>query len=225
MYLIENGAAGLAVLVTVWQLIYINEGYFIRDDDDLKLLVKKRINADVNEITDCINTCLRRNIFDEGIRKKYGVLTSKGIQRRFFDAAKKKKIVNAEEKFLLINVEGYKNIVFGDENSINEGGNATKEKEDVKEKVEEKGKRQKLKTSIPENFDISKRISKWAEKNGFTNNLEKHLESFILKAKAKGYQYVDWDSAFMNAVRDDWAGLNQRSATVTSHPSYQDFPQ
>ena len=46
----------------------------------------------------------------------------------------------------------------------------------------------------------------WALEKGF-DRLADHLEGFIGRAVAKGYTYVDWDAAFMNAVREDWAGL------------------
>lgn len=80
-------------------------------------------------------------------------------------------------------------------------------------------KRKKPKTSIPKNFTISERVKKWAsEKNH--QNLEDHLESFKLKCRAKDYQYVDWDEAFMNAVRDNWAKIsNGVSQTPTSLPT------
>jgi hypothetical protein len=38
------------------------------------------------------------------------------------------------------------------------------------------------------------------------------LESFVSKAKAKAYTYADWDQAFMNAIRDDWANLGKSAA-------------
>jgi hypothetical protein len=61
-------------------------------------------------------------------------------------------------------------------------------------------------TRIPDNFTVSERVIKWAEKNKYYN-LEKHLDSFVLKAQSKGYKYIDWDSAFMNAIRDNWANI------------------
>lgn len=64
------------------------------------------------------------------------------------------------------------------------------------------------KTSLPKDFSISDRVAKWAEEKGHTF-LEQHLENFIDQAKAKGYQYKDWDSAFMTAIRKDWAGLTK----------------
>lgn len=62
------------------------------------------------------------------------------------------------------------------------------------------------KTSIPENFSISDRVSAWATAKGH-NRLEERLEHFVSRCKMAGYQYVDWDEAFMTAIRDDWAKL------------------
>jgi hypothetical protein len=62
------------------------------------------------------------------------------------------------------------------------------------------------KTSIPNDFKISDRVKQWALKKGY-RNLDEHLESFKLKALAKEYEYADWDAAFMNAIRDNWAKI------------------
>lgn len=76
------------------------------------------------------------------------------------------------------------------------------------ESQERKGKGKERKgngyTSLPENFSISDRVKKWAAKNKL-DHLEEHLDSFKLKCQAKEYKYVDWDAAFMNAIRDNWA--------------------
>ncbi|WP_439891578.1 hypothetical protein ACS7SF_02760 [Ralstonia sp. 25C] len=64
----------------------------------------------------------------------------------------------------------------------------------------------KRKTAMPPDFGISPRVSEWACAKGY-GNLTAHLESFRAKCHAKGYRYADWDSAFMEAIRADWAGL------------------
>jgi hypothetical protein len=99
-------------------------------------------------------------------------------------------------------------------------GNIDKDKDTDKELDKEKEiKKKKPKTSIPENFTISDRVKKWAIEKKH-QNLEDHLESFKLKCRAKDYQYVDWDEAFMNAVRDNWAKIsNGVSQTPTSLPT------
>lgn len=67
------------------------------------------------------------------------------------------------------------------------------------------------KTLLPADFRISESVKAWAESKGHTR-LAEHLESFVSKAKAKAYTYADWDQAFMNAIRDDWANLGKSAA-------------
>lgn len=72
-----------------------------------------------------------------------------------------------------------------------------------------KQKRKSPTTQLPEGFGISERVRKWAAAKGH-GQLEAHLESFLGKVRAKDYRYVDWDEAFMTAIRDDWAKLRDR---------------
>ena len=78
-------------------------------------------------------------------------------------------------------------------------------------------KKSKIKTSIPENFQISDRVRKWAAGKN-QNHLEEHLESFKLKCKSKDYKYIDWDAAFMNAIRDNWAKVDNSSTRASPPP-------
>ena len=64
------------------------------------------------------------------------------------------------------------------------------------------------KTPLPENFKVSDRVAEWAKQHGHTR-LDEHLEVFKRKCIANGYTYASWDDAFMEAVRGDWAKLNQ----------------
>jgi hypothetical protein len=73
-----------------------------------------------------------------------------------------------------------------------------------------------LKTPLPENFGISSKVMKWAEQHGF-NDLEVQLDAFRNKAAAHGYQYADWDRAFMEAVRNDWAKVRQQENHNAAH--------
>jgi phage replication O-like protein O len=72
--------------------------------------------------------------------------------------------------------------------------------------------KRQLKTTIPNDFGISERIRVWAEKN-VHHSLDIHLENFIGVCRAKGYRYVDWDEAFMNAIRNNWANVQSAPAT------------
>lgn len=63
-------------------------------------------------------------------------------------------------------------------------------------------------TPIPENFALSDRVLKWASQQGLAGVIELHFEAFVSTCKAKGYTYVDWDEALMNAVRKNWAKID-----------------
>jgi hypothetical protein len=156
LYLLEKESDGLSVLVTLWQLIYQNEGYYAHDGKDLYLLIKKRINVDINEINDCINTMLERGLLNKSLHKKYKILTSRGIQKRYFDAAKRKKEVRAVKDFLLIDINAYENIIDVNINSENANINATKEKEEVKEEVKEEEDIKGTWNFFAEQYELSK---------------------------------------------------------------------
>lgn len=76
-------------------------------------------------------------------------------------------------------------------------------------------------TALPEGFGISDRVSRWAVAKGF-HELDRHLEFFVGKARAKGYVYADWDEALMCAIRDDWAEVRSgRSRNGVTPPQQQ----
>ena len=59
---------------------------------------------------------------------------------------------------------------------------------------------------MPEGFSVSERVSAWALSKNF-DRLEDHLEAFKLTVEKHGCTYANWDSALMEAIREDWAGL------------------
>lgn len=66
----------------------------------------------------------------------------------------------------------------------------------------------KLAMCLPNDFTISERVRNWAAIKGHSN-LERRLEHFAGWAKASGKKYIDWEQAFMNAIRDDWAKVGK----------------
>ncbi len=73
-----------------------------------------------------------------------------------------------------------------------------------------KGKPRAIKTPISADYQLSERVRAWAVRKGF-DRLDEHLESFKAKCAANGYIYLDHDSAFMEAIREDWAKLRKPS--------------
>ncbi len=133
LYLIETESTGLAVLITLWQIIFQNEGYYIQNNEDLPLLIKRRINVDINAINVCINVLLKRNVFSNDLNDKYGILTSKAIQKRYFEASKRKKYVHFNGQYLLDGINVNINAINVNINGVSVDINATNVK--GKEKV------------------------------------------------------------------------------------------
>lgn len=76
-------------------------------------------------------------------------------------------------------------------------------------------------TPMPADFGVSEAVRAWAQKNGFVH-LEKHLEHFRGRALANGYQYADWDTAFMNAVRENWARLPKTGGAEAGQSGFRE---
>ncbi|MEG2433322.1 MAG: helix-turn-helix domain-containing protein [Acinetobacter sp.] len=84
-------------------------------------------------------------------------------------------------------------------------------------------KTKSIKTGLPENFEISTQVQTWAAQKGF-DQLDQHLENFLLVCEAKGYQYANWDAAFKTAIRDDWAKLRTpRFQNASQLPTKKDI--
>ena len=85
----------------------------------------------------------------------------------------------------------------------------------LKTNITKEKKKRSLKTRIPDNFDISENVRAWAIKNNY-QQLERHLENFVNSAKAKEYEYADWDAAFRNAIAQDWAKVKSSPKQTAS---------
>ena len=79
----ECGLVGFAIIIKLWQKIYTN-GYYIEWDEDNVLLFARKLNMEVTAVNSVINVGFKRNLFDKTLHKQYKILTSSGIQKRYF---------------------------------------------------------------------------------------------------------------------------------------------
>lgn len=134
----EYGLKGFAIVVMMYQHIYGGDyGYYCEWDDERLLLFMSEnglIGESKNLIEEVIKACIRRNIFSEELFKKYGILTSSGVQKQYLKATAKRESVELKKEYLLINVgKNKKNVVInsisGGRNSISDGRNEQSRKE------------------------------------------------------------------------------------------------
>jgi len=220
MYLIEHEAIGLAVWIVLLQHIYRNKGYYIEFNNDLTLLIKKEINVDINSINACINTLIVRNIFNKELFDKYEILTSRGIQKRYFEAAKRKKAVEAINEYVLIDISNYNNIINVNINSINVNNNSINVqnpcKNDTKEKEKEKVNVNKNKNNIyaqrfnefwkayPKKRAKGKAEKVWNKIKPDKNLFNKIMSSLEIAKKSEDWtknngQFIPYPATWLNA--------------------------
>ena len=133
----EFGLAGFAIVVKLLQKIYGGQGYYCEWTNDVALLFAKSLNVGGGVVSEIVSASVRRGIFNNTLFDKYSILTSKGIQQRYFEAVSRRKKVDVEKQYLLIDVTPiYKNV-----NILSENVNISSENVNISEqRREEKSK-------------------------------------------------------------------------------------
>ena len=118
---VMNAYGGIAALILIALLcnIYKDKGYYIRFSDELTLVVAVDIGTKECTVTDVILKAVKVGFFDENIFEKYGILTSKGIQKRYFAIVSRRKEVNFHREIMLLSINDDNNLVNVCNNSIN----------------------------------------------------------------------------------------------------------
>lgn len=116
----EYGLKAFSVVVKLFQRIYGGHGYYCEWNEDIALLFARQkclssSDAGNNLIADIVAASIRRGIFSQTLYEKYGILTSRGIQKRYLDIVYKRKVVKMEKAYLLLSDAEIKgNVVFID---------------------------------------------------------------------------------------------------------------
>lgn len=156
-----QGAKSIPVLICLLSNIYRTDGYYLRWDGDMPFLIAEESGAEEGVVTEVLSKAQQVDFFDAEIFEAYRVLTSRGIQKRYFLAIKaaKRKEISVVENFLLINPsevpknavwyraitmskneELYLKIVNSGINSINSGINGVNSEINPQRKVKEREK-------------------------------------------------------------------------------------
>lgn len=143
-----HGTTGFAVIIKLFMRIY-KEGYFYKWTETEQLLFSRRVNVDINTLTEIVNDCIKYELFCPELYEKYRILTSAGIQQRYFEASKRRKSITVINQFLLVEPS---KIINANINRVNADIEHTETKETstetpqskVKESKEEKSKERRL---------------------------------------------------------------------------------
>ena len=155
----EFGLTGFAVVVKLLQRIYGGQGYYCEWTDEVALLFARKIGAGAGVVSEIVEASIRRGIFDRTLYEKYAVLTSRGIQKRYFEAVSRRKSVEVKERYLLIphaskksdvDILGENADIFEENDDISEQSKEEKRKEKERKVEERKGERARGEKSFAE---------------------------------------------------------------------------
>lgn len=118
----------------------------------------------------------------------------------------------------IINKDIINKDIIKDKDSVFQTDNSLSDNSELKTNLltkKESRKEKRKPISLPPDFSISDRVKTWGDKEGYTalpQRLEKFLQ-WVEDSKNRGIErkYIDWDLAFMRAVKEDWAKLNPQN--------------
>ena len=134
----EFGLDGFAMIIKLWQKIYGDKGYYCAFTRTVRLMFAQSIRKGVNFVDEVITRCTEYGIFDRRLYKKYGVLTSAGIQKRYAKMTERRNSFTIDGRYLLISVP--KNWVIDNNNLVNVDSNTEKVDENTESKVNTESK-------------------------------------------------------------------------------------
>lgn len=148
----EFGLKGFAIVIKLYQKIYGGEGYYCEWNDDVVLLFAKKNGLGGNIVSEIVDKCIQRGIFSGEMYEKYGILTSHGIQRRYYESTERRKFSKIRDEYLLLKCTpktGNADISSENVNIFQKNDNIpTTEKRRVEKKREEKSRVEKKREEI-----------------------------------------------------------------------------
>lgn len=176
----EFGVKGFAIVIKLYQAIY-SRGYYMKWDIDAQLLFIRDYCLSeigrglVSEVVDC---CIRRGVFEPTLYKEHNILTSKRIQETFLTATKRSTKVVMEKQYALP-------IVYTFIENANKSGknvNISFKNDDIFQ--QRKGKERKEKEITPNPLQGEKGEN-WKEKffNRYTQFAKKNYHDTVIDYK------------------------------------------
>ncbi|MFH5187016.1 DUF4373 domain-containing protein [Paenibacillus sp. TAB 01] len=202
------GMQGFGIIVKLMGEIYKN-GYFYPWGEKEQYVFASRVIVDINTIKDVVNECIKWGFFQQELFDRHSILTSKGFQKRYVEAAKRRKELTLVHDYLLIDAGAMSKecsvsikIVNSDGNTVNvyikpDKSNATSA-ESAQSKVKE-SKVNKSKELKPKDT-TSRQIKTYAEDSSY------YRMAVYLHSKINEYaKNLSVDHLIKNSNMQKWA--------------------
>lgn len=201
----EFGLKGFAIVVKLFQKIYGQQGYYCEWTEDVALLFGKNVGLGGDAVSEIVRVAIKRGIFDSELYDKYQILTSRGIQERYFEAVSRRKEVEVRKEYLLIKVDQiYKNVRILNENvnisskNVNISEQKKVEESKVKEKKVEERKLPRLPVRIVKLYENNiapltpitlRGLDDWL--NTMSEDVVEYAISEAVKNNKRNYKYIE----------------------------------
>ena len=101
----EFGITGFGVMVKLYQKIYGGAGYYCDWTREVALLFCHGCGLGGGVVSEIVAAAFRRGFFDKALYERYRILTSAEIQKRYFEAATRRKQVTVIKEYLLVELD------------------------------------------------------------------------------------------------------------------------
>lgn len=204
---IKYGLEGFALLIKLMQKIY-SYGYWYQWTEDEELLFADETRVDLEKVQGVVKESVNRGIFNQQIYESYNVLTSKGIQKRYKEAVRRRKDVEVIEEYLLIDD------IYKVNDDINPSSSSQSDNKSTQSKVNKTKVKENNKYSTEfESFwkEYPRKIEKKKSFKSFKTALKNHSLDTILRG-TKGYaQQVQKDGTETRFIKHASTFLNNDS--------------
>ena len=95
------GPQSIEILLCLLGNIYRDNGYYIGWDEDSVFLVADEVGAKEGLVEEVVAKAVQSGFFDKWQFDQHQILTSRGIQKRFFEATAKRKAVEVNKLYLV----------------------------------------------------------------------------------------------------------------------------
>ena len=188
----KYGVTGFGIIVKIYQMIYRDCGYYCKWDELIALISAarwsgQRFPVTESEVCEIVDEAVKLGFFDKEMYKNHGILTSKGIQRRYFEVAKRRIKVDAEKEYLLLSAPDLPENVYINGKNVNRNPknvdrNSTRNGMEVKEVKESLRERERLAPTLEDIKDFCR-----------SEKLKISAEKFFYFYQAKGWEGIkDW---------------------------------
>lgn len=113
------GISAIPILLSLLISIFRDEGYYVGWDDEMSFLIADNVGVSEGAVIETVNKAVQVDFFNANMFNAYDILTSAGIQRRFFKAVERRKEVYYDARFLLISENVCNNLINVSNNSRN----------------------------------------------------------------------------------------------------------